>query len=170
MRVGVLSDTHVPTRAPALPQEVLEGLAGVDLILHAGDIVERGVLNLLREIAPVEAVAGNMDPLDLVQELGRRKVLDIGGFRIGLTHGDGRGAAAPARAAAAFSDVDCIIFGHSHEPFCEKRDGVLLFNPGSPTDKGWQQAYSYGLLYLGKELRGEIIYFPRPTYPGVKGK
>lgn len=166
MIIGVLSDTHVPARAPALPREVLQGLAGVDLILHAGDLVDREILNVLREVAPVEAVAGNMDPGDLVRELGRKKVLTYGGFRIGLVHGDGRGAAGPSRAAATFAgtEVDCVVFGHTHEPYCARQDGILLFNPGSPTDKRWEESYSYGILRLGEQVRGEIIYFSEASY------
>ena len=61
--IGVVSDTHIPARAPFLPSSLFGLLDGVDLILHAGDIEEESVLDELRALAPVEAVAGNMDPL-----------------------------------------------------------------------------------------------------------
>lgn len=70
MRIGVVADTHIPGRARALPEALLRGLAGVDLILHAGDICVAPVLDWLAELAPVIAVAGNNDPPALVSAPG----------------------------------------------------------------------------------------------------
>lgn len=155
--MGCVSDTHVPRRARRLPDELLQGLEGVDLILHAGDLVTEEVLADLATLAPVEAVAGNMDPFSIVARLGRAALVDIGSWRIGLVHGDrGEGASAPERALAAFegTDLDLIVFGHSHKP--EVVDGettaggrpVLLVNPGSPTDWRLEPGPSYGLVWL----------------------
>ena len=160
MKIGVVSDTHIPIRTKNLPQQVVKGLEGVDLILHAGDLVDEEVIWLLEEIAPVEAVAGNVDPWDLQGKLGLKKILELNGFKIGLTHGHGGGRGTTVeRALLAFTNVDCIVFGHSHQPYNQFHNGVLLFNPGSSTDRRREPRFSYGLLYLGDKIRGEIIYF-----------
>lgn len=159
MLVGVVADTHIPRRASRIPPELLAGLGGVDLILHAGDLVEESVLVELGRVAPVVAVAGNVDPPQLQRKLGRQRVLRLGRFRIGLVHGDGDAGTTPLRARAAFTAVDGVVFGHSHEPHNRWEGGVLLFNPGSPTDARRARAPSYGLLRIGAELSGEIVFF-----------
>ncbi len=161
MLIGVVSDTHIPKRAKQLPRALVQGLAGVDLILHAGDWVSLDAVKALEAIAPVEGVAGNNDGGAIRRRFGRRKVLALDGFRIGLVHGDGdrRAAVENARAAFANSTVDIVIFGHSHIPYCGRSDGVLLFNPGSPTDKRKQPRYSYGLITLSTTIEARHIYF-----------
>lgn len=162
MKIGVVSDTHIPVRAKQLPAALPEIFTGVDLILHAGDLVDKMVLDELAQIAPVEAVAGNMDPTELSQRLGRKKLIRAGGFLIGLVHGDEGNPRikTPQRALAAFAEtqVDAIVFGHSHQPFSERVGSVLLFNPGSPTDRRREKKFSCGLITLSDEIRGEIIY------------
>ncbi|NLZ93913.1 MAG: metallophosphoesterase family protein [Firmicutes bacterium] len=162
MRIGVLSDTHIPTRARHLPPALFTIFAGVDLLLHAGDLVEEHVLTELSTIAPVEAVAGNMDPPLLKQKLGRKKVLELAGFKIGLVHGDygNERSKTPQRALEAFDkeQVDCVVFGHSHQPYLQTHNNVLLFNPGSPTDRRREPRHSCGLLTLDKTITAEIIY------------
>lgn len=155
--IGVVSDTHLPRFGRGLPEELLRGLQGVDLILHAGDLVTLAVLEPLRKIAPVVAVHGNMDGDEVRQALPARRIVVAGGCRIGLVHGDsGRGRTTPERALNSFTGVDAVVFGHSHAPLCEEHDGVLLFNPGSPTDKRTQRRFSYGVLNVDGALWGEI--------------
>lgn len=158
MRIGVLSDTHIPGRARAVPATILEAFAGADLILHAGDLVSRAVLEVLRGVAPVHAVAGNNDPPDLVAELGTVKLLELGGFRIGLTHGHvGTGSTTLKRALSQFSEVDCVVFGHSHQPVIDRVGQTLVFNPGSATDRRRAPACSYGFLIIDAQgLRAEL--------------
>lgn len=162
MRIGVLSDTHIPARAKQLPAALFRILDGVDLLLHAGDLTEQAVIDELQNLAPVEAVAGNMDPFPLAARLSRKKVLELSGYRIGLIHGDlgGERQKTPLRAFEAFADdnVDCIVFGHTHQPYCREESGVLLFNPGSPTDRRREPRHSCGLLTLCDSLTAEIIY------------
>ena len=153
LTIGVVSDTHVPRRARRLPPELLRVLreARVDHILHAGDLVDMSVLEQLSAIAPVSAVAGNMDGWDTALQLPRRRIVSLGGVAIGLTHGDeGRGPDTPTRAFSVFADdeVAAVVFGHSHMPFCQWREGRLLFNPGSPTDPRRQPSPTYGLLRI----------------------
>lgn len=160
MKIGVLSDTHIPLRAKNLPYQVVKGLEGVDLILHAGDLIDEEVIWALEEIAPLEAVAGNVDSWDLQRKLGIRKTLYLAGFKIGLFHGhEGKGRTTIERASLAFTNVDCIVFGHSHQPYNQFHNSVLFFNPGSSTDRRCSPQHSYGLLYLEDKIRGEIIYF-----------
>ncbi|NLM52278.1 MAG: metallophosphoesterase [Firmicutes bacterium] len=162
MRIGVISDTHIPTRARHLPAVLFEHFADVDLILHAGDLVDPQVLVDLAAIAPVEAVAGNMDSPELQNKLGSKKILELAGFRIGLTHGHlgSYRHHTPQRALSIFAQdaVDVVIFGHSHQPYLKKEKGILLFNPGSPTDRRRQPRHSCGLLLLDQKITAEIIY------------
>lgn len=160
-RIGVLSDTHVPTRARALPPVLFEAFANVTMILHAGDLTTRRVLEELEALAPVYAVHGNVDPPEVARSLPRRRIVEVEGVRIGLIHGDGPDRAkTPERALKAFTDVDCVVFGHTHSPLCERRGGVLLFNPGSPTDRRRERQFSYGFLTVSDgRVEGEILRF-----------
>lgn len=159
-RIGVLSDTHIPEKAVQLPRQLVQDFAGVAMILHAGDLTTPAVLEILRTLAPVEAVAGNNDPPDLAHALGRRKIVTVDDVKIGLVHGDrGRGKNTPDRAARAFQEgeVQCVVFGHSHLPYLgpppaiegqPPAPNVLLFNPGSPTDRRHAPRKSYGFLEI----------------------
>lgn len=160
VRIGVISDTHIPYRAKAIPPVVFDLFAGVSMILHAGDLACDDVIVELEAIAPVYAVYGNVDPPELVHKLPKKREIHAGGARIGLIHGDGPGRSTPERARTAFSGVDCVVFGHSHIPMCERVDGVLLFNPGSATDKRGQERHSVGVLTVqGGVVQGEILRF-----------
>jgi putative phosphoesterase len=120
-----------------------DAIRTVDLIIHCGDIAAGYVLNDLREIAPVEAVYGNMDPVDLKQQLPKTQVLKVGGIDVGIVHGDGyRKTIDNTFNAFPFMDLDCIVFSHSLIPVITEREGVLMLNPGSPTDKRMQKQYS----------------------------
>jgi len=161
MLIGVLSDTHVPGRAKSIPKEIFHGFTGVDMIIHAGDICEEYVLNELELIAPVKAVAGNMDSWDLHKRIPRKQILDLVGYKIGIIHGDGDEGNTMQRVFDAFKDdkVDCIVFGHSHQAFNSLSGDVLLFNPGSPTNKRRSKYFSYGLLQIGETIEAKIVYF-----------
>lgn len=160
--VGIVSDTHLYRRARVLPQALLEGLAGVQLILHAGDLVEERVLQELARIAPVMAVMGNNDPLEMADRLPLQRVVTAGEARLGLVHGHtGPGRSTPERAWRTFlgQPVQAIIFGHSHQPFLEVREGRLLFNPGSPTDRRRAPRPSFGLLTVnGSAITARHVY------------
>jgi len=161
LNVLVLSDTHMPARARELPVPVKEAVAKADLILHAGDLASEAVLADLENHAPVVAVYGNVDVDELRKRLPRRVIVPIRQYRIGLIHGDGSWSSTMARAAAAFANesVDCVVFGHSHQPICERRLGVLFLNPGSPTDKRRQPKHSFAWLRPGTTLEAELVYF-----------
>ncbi len=157
MKVGVISDTHVPAIVKALPSVIFDIFKDVELILHAGDLVEMSVLDELKAIAPVEAVAGNMDTIEIRQTLPDKMIVEIGRFRVGLIHGQGKVEGQMERIRREFDSVDLIVFGHSHTPFWGKAGGMLFLNPGSPTDKRWAPYNSVAVLDVGEELRTEII-------------
>ncbi len=161
--IGVISDTHIPARARFIPVELMSVLEDANLILHAGDLVNESVLAKLGALAPVEAVAGNMDSLKLHHQLGYQKIVAAGGFHIGLMHGKGRTREAAYRAYQAFQDshakVNAVIFGHTHFPILEYHSEVLLLNPGSPVEPRMGSSPSFGRMWVEDgALKGEIVY------------
>jgi hypothetical protein len=158
LKIGVVSDTHLPRFGERLPEALERGLRRerVTRILHLGDFTGPEVPRLFEEVAPLEAVAGNNDPTALVRRFGRRRILTLGGVRVGMVHGDGPRGTTIDRSVAAFADepVDVICFGHSHQPVCERRGATWLVNPGSPTDKRRQARYSYAILSIA---RGRVL-------------
>jgi len=158
MRIAVLSDTHIPIAAKDLPKAVYDGIAGADMILHAGDILDMEVLEKLSKIAPVRAVCGNMDNDSACSKLPQKDIIKIGDCSIGLIHGWGPPFGLIDLVSRQFKNVDMIIFGHSHSPLIEKRGNVLFFNPGSPTDRVFAPYNSYGILTVdGKTITPQII-------------
>ena len=177
VRLGVVSDSHVPDRMRALPPAAFEALAGVDAILHAGDVCVQRVLDALGEVAPVYAVRGNRD---LALRLPLDRELTFEGVRLGLTHGHGglRHYLREKLIAAAVGDnnlryvrqvrarfgaVQVVVFGHSHRPVNFVMNGVLMFNPGSlGPDYRKPHGPAIGLLTIeGGVVRGQIVRLDR---------
>jgi putative phosphoesterase len=145
MIVGVISDTH-----GLLRPEALEALRGVDRILHAGDIGGREVLDRLRQLAPVTAVRGNVDTEKWARALPRDEVVEIEGVSVYLLHDLG---ALDLRPEAAGFQV--VVYGHSHRPTMETKNGVLYFNPGSAGPRRFKLPVSVGRLVVeGGKVRG----------------
>ena len=158
MKIGVISDTHIPINCENIPDKIREHFSGVDMIIHAGDLTELCVLDQLAKITPkVEAVCGNMDSPQTQDKLPQKKILNVGKFKIGLTHGWGSGKDLIEQIAFEFKNVDVIIFGHSHKPVNEKRNGVLFFNPGSATDMVFAKEKTIGILEITDKITGRII-------------
>jgi len=155
--IGVISDTHLPVRAKKLPDDLIDHLKDVDLILHAGDFQDMDALTQIRDIGELRAVHGNIDTRELKKELPEKDVLEIEGFKIGITHGSGPPLGLEERVKSKFFDVDVIVYGHSHKPKNELIDGTLFFNPGSPTDRVFAQINSFGILRVKEDVKGEII-------------
>jgi uncharacterized protein len=132
VRVICLSDTHLRRRG-GLPIWCLNRIAGADLILHAGDLVAPSVFEELAQLAPLEAVQGNMDSPALKQTLPRRRVAEIGGVGIGLIHDPGPAHGRALRLSAAFPGCGAIVYGHTHVPEVARLERCLVLNPGSPT-------------------------------------
>lgn len=165
VRLAILGDTHLPRFGRALPAPLEDALAEVDRILHVGDVTEPFVLDLLERYAPTDAVAGNNDGPELHERLGMVRVVAIEGVRIGMTHGHlGPGRTTPDRALRTFASTDtppdAIAFGHSHQPMVEQREGIWLLNPGSPTDRRREPAFSFLRVEVdGSALRPELVTF-----------
>ncbi|OCA90806.1 YfcE family phosphodiesterase [Bacillus sp. FJAT-27225] len=161
MKIVVISDTHIPKRSKQLPDELLEEASSADLIIHAGDWQTAQVLEELSTFAKVEGVVGNVDGPELTALLPFKKVIEANGYRIGIVHGHGKGKTTEKRAIDAFceEEVDCIVFGHSHIPVLRYEQDILLFNPGSPTDKRRQKYFSFGIIHAGESLVARHIFF-----------
>jgi len=158
-RVVLISDTHIPKAGEKLPDEVLEAARGADLVMHAGDLVEMAVLEKLRAVAPVKAVAGNMDPPEVRSVLPAQLTVEVEGKRIGLIHGWGPPVGIEGRVLSRFSGVDAVAYGHTHKAQAEERKGVLLVNPGSPNDRRFSRRLSYAVLEIvDGEIRPRIIW------------
>ncbi|MDP3857637.1 MAG: metallophosphoesterase family protein [Stagnimonas sp.] len=128
MRIGVISDTHGLLRPQALA-----ALRDCELILHAGDIGGPEVLEALAAIAPLAAIRGNNDTGPWAQAVPETRTVEAAGKRFYLLH-DLKALALDPLAAG----VDVIVSGHSHQPKCERRDGVLYLNPGSAGPRRWR--------------------------------
>ena len=156
MRLGIISDTH-----GLLRPEVFEVFKDVDQILHAGDVGSLDLLTELEAIAPVTAVYGNTDGMDLRAKLRRVANVEFDGFNIVVTHGDqfGRGVK-PEQLQQAFPEADLIIYGHSHMPLLETVDVVVtVMNPGAAGPRRFDIPASVGIIELeaGIPPRGRLV-------------
>jgi putative phosphoesterase len=150
VRVAVISDTHMPKGARALPPACVERLRAAALILHAGDLVALSFLEELRALGPpVEAVYGNVDEPELRALLPKERIVEVGEARIGMTHVPGARAGREVRLAGRFPGCDAVVYGHTHRPQVERIDGVWILNPGSPTER--RQAPTRTMLELAVE-------------------
>jgi putative phosphoesterase len=144
-RLLVLADTHLPTRAKALPGAVLAELDRCDGVVHAGDWVDEATLDLLLARAPaVLGCAGNNDGPELHARLPVVARERIEGVRLGVVHETGPAAGREQRMDEAYPDLDLLVFGHSHIPWdTTTARGLRLLNPGSPTDRRRQPFRTY---------------------------
>lgn len=122
--VGLVSDTH-----GLLRPELLDLFCGVDLVLHAGDVGDAAILARLEQIAPVRAVCGNTDRGDVRQRIPEAVELEVAGLRIAVVHG--HRSTDPDELVMTFPGADVVVHGHTHEPRCLRREGILIVNPGS---------------------------------------
>lgn len=158
--IAIISDTHLPRGNRSLPTECVSRLREADLIIHAGDLTTVSVLEQLRAIGEVAAVAGNVDDAAVRELLPARLELAIGDIRLGLVHDGGAAKGRLQRLHRSFNAVDAVIFGHSHIPMLERdpATGFQIFNPGSPTDKRRQTHYTMGWAQVsGNEISFEIV-------------
>ena len=159
MRLGIVSDTHLPRGSRALPADCLGQLAAVDAILHAGDLIELSVLELLQAIGPpVHAIRGNVDSAQLQARLPLTRMVEADGARIAMIHDAGPADGRLARMRRRFPQADAVIFGHSHIPLHEEAGGFQIFNPGSPTERRRQPTHTLGMARIvGGEITFELL-------------
>jgi putative phosphoesterase len=162
----VMADTHLrdppgfgstgsPRVTRDLPGAVWQHLEGCDAILHAGDVLEIGLLHRLAEVAPTYAVLGNND-ITLTGRLPVTRVVELAGLRVGMIHDSGPGAGRAGRMRRRFPDAGVVVFGHSHAPCDEVGiDGQRLFNPGSPTQRRAQPTHTMGELVITDGMLSE---------------
>ncbi len=160
MKIGIISDTHIPVNDSRLPEKLTAVLRKCDLVLHAGDLVELSVVDELKKICRTEAVCGNMDSHKAREALDKKKILNVEGKKICLVHGHGN----PDRLVNELEDEfspekpDIIVFGHSHVPMNKYLNGILFFNPGSATDTIFAPYRSYGIIEIKKGKIEANIY------------
>jgi putative phosphoesterase len=158
--IAVISDTHMPRGARALPETCVRRLREAELILHAGDFVKPEVLRQIEGYGPpVRGIVGNVDVPELRAVLPAWRVVEVGGVRIGMVHDAGVSAGRLARMRAEFPTEDAVIFGHSHLPLHERAaDGFQIFNPGSPTERRRAPSHTMGIATVeGGEITFELI-------------
>ncbi|MBN1151780.1 MAG: metallophosphoesterase family protein [Dehalococcoidia bacterium] len=150
VEIIALSDSHAAALRE-LPITLVEAIHTADIIIHAGDHTEMSLLEQLRGIGQVVAVSGNMDSTSIKLQLPHRQLVSVNNKTIGVTHGAGAAAGISRRVRQLFPEnPDAIVFGHSHVPFCEVVDGVLMVNPGSAHN-------SYARITVDDKVTAEVI-------------
>ena len=160
--IGLISDTHIPTRAKTIPKEVRQVFDKVDFIIHAGDLVQLSIIEDLEQIAPVLAVSGNMDNPEVMKQLPKVNSLRIHDHLIGVTHDPGAlFGLAKMRETAKKNKFSVLVYGHTHTPNVKWEGRTLYINPGSPTNPvlPFIKRPSVAILRIGIErIAPEIIY------------
>lgn len=168
LRIGVIADTHLyDRRGTAMPAPVLDLFrrANLGLIVHLGDANTRAVLEQLAGIAPLVAVVGNNDDVELYTTLPETATFTVGKHRFAALHGHG-GRTARDEAIRRFrGHADCVLFGHSHRPLIEQLDDTVFFNPGSATDRRWHEHFGVGLIDVWADrFQPDLILFSHPDH------
>jgi len=163
-RLLLLSDTHVPVRARALPDQVWRAVDDVDVVVHAGDWVSADLLDGLEARASrLVGVAGNNDGPALHARLPEVARATIDGLRLAVVHETGTKQGRERRADAAFPGTDLLVFGHSHVPWDTTSPGGLrLLNPGSPTDRRRQPVGTYLTAVVDDGALRDVALVPVP--------
>ncbi len=146
-------------RIHSLPGVVYETCADSDLIIHAGDIEDRSVIEDLRRMAPIKAVHGNMDGFETTNLYPDRLILELEGFKVGVTHGSGASTGIRSRIRNLFltHKPDIIIHGHTHEYFWKKENGTWFLNPGAIANPRGRRSMAVLTLNGGEEPHAEMI-------------
>ncbi len=152
IKIGVVSDTHLVKDDGSFQKLTEKFFKDCDLIVHCGDIVNEEIfLPVKKEII---AVRGNMD---ISSALPIKREITILEKKIGIIHGYGAPTGIRDRIKKEFQEVDCILYGHTHYPYCNKEDDILFLNPGSAFDRRWAPKNTIGYLYITTDnIRGEI--------------
>lgn len=162
MKIVALSDTHISSSGKKkLPDRLVQELASADLIIHAGDWISMDIYYALSGFAPVKGVYGNADDSDITDKFPFKDLIDMKGYKIGVTHGHGEKKTTEKRVREVFADEvpDLIVFGHSHIPMLRYFNKTLLVNPGSPTYKRKLPNYSFAIIDTNDELHVEMVFF-----------
>lgn len=155
MKIGVISDTHIGENIDRLNNFLDKYMKDMDMLIHAGDYKTSEVVTALKKCKSFVGVWGNVDDNNIKELIPEKRIIEIENYKIGIFHGHGARKSTLDRAYDAFKNdnVDIIIFGHSHQPLIKTKNGVLMLNPGSPTNKRKEQWFSCILL----EIEGSSI-------------
>lgn len=158
MKLGIISDSHI-TKLSDLPKKAIDLLNDADLIIHAGDYDDKGLIDDLRNFGNFKGVYGNMDSQEIKDELPSKLIFEINNFKLGVTHPPEGGSPfrMENRLKKKFNQLDIIIFGHTHTPKNEVIDGILYFNPGSATGKWPARRKTFGIIEINETIKGKII-------------
>ena len=158
IRIGLTGDTHRASRNPrALPAAMLRAFAECDVIFHTGDLNAPWVLNELEKVAPVRVVRGNNEEPPLTTTLPIDLYFRAGDVRIGLMHGHHLGKTARQNTLSHMHGVvDLALYGHSHIPEIAEHDGLLMVNPGSPTQKRYQPDHTFAIVTVTDVVHAEL--------------
>jgi len=161
LKIAVLSDTHIPVRLRALPGQVYEACADVDLIIHAGDIEDTSVIDDLLRLAPVKAVSGNMDGLEVSNRFPDTLVLELQNFTVSVAHGSGAYNNVRQRLRKKFQPIkpDIIIHGHTHIFHWKKEHDIWFLCPGAVSNRRGSRSVAILTLEKGKTPLVENIPF-----------
>jgi putative phosphoesterase len=166
LRLLLVSDTHIPKRARALPDQVWAAVADADVVFHAGDWVTAELLDEFeRRSRRLVGVYGNNDGADLRQRLPETVSVSLDGVRFSMIHETGPAKGREERCEALFPDADVLVFGHSHIPWdTTSAGGLRLLNPGSPTDRRRQPVCTYMTAAVdnGRLLQVELVEVRKP--------
>ena len=160
--VGLISDTHVPKHTRSIPKRVFEIFKNADYIIHAGDLVDLTVIDELEQIAPVLAVQGNMDGLEVNNAFPTLNSMKIFDWKIGVMHDPGVDFGLDkSREIVQHNRFNVFVFGHTHTAFNSWEEKILYINPGSATDpKSPFNKPSVGLLKITNEaILSQIVEF-----------
>ena len=160
IRAGVLADTHLTRPDHRFRQQVARCFHDCDVIIHAGDITDPSVLQVFAG-RTVYAVHGNMCTAGTLDRYPERLLFTLGRFTIGLTHGARLGMDIEGRLWQLFPEADCLIYGHTHRPACNRYGTMLFLNPGSFQATGrYGGPGTYAILEVGVELQARILEIP----------
>jgi len=162
VKLLLISDTHVPKRARALPAQVLAAVDAADVVIHAGDWVDAATLDLLEQRSRrLVGVWGNNDGPELRRRLPEVANVDLGGLRFAVVHETGAATGREVRAERDHPDADVLVFGHSHIPWdTVSPRGLRLLNPGSPTDRRRQPVCTYLTLDVADGRIADVTLVP----------
>jgi putative phosphoesterase len=148
MQIGVISDTH-----GLLRREALAALSGVEHILHAGDVGDPAILDVLTEIAPLTAIRGNVDRAGRCAELPATEMIELGGTTVYMVH-----SLADLDLDPVAAQIGVVVSGHSHRPSVETRRGVLYLNPGSAGPRRFSLPVTVAIVVVNDGLpQAEIV-------------
>ena len=167
MKVGVIADTHTTLKNVGKLKAFLENVMNdVDIIIHAGDIKSEEALEVLKNFKNIVIVRGNNDNEGELANLKDKEILNLEGYKIGVTHGDGPCKATLDNALQKFEgeEIDILIFGHSHKSYVDTKGNTLILNPGSPSRRRKERWYSYIVLDLREDGIDVELKYKKEAY------